>query len=132
MSRIAIIGTGIAGLGAAHFLHPHHDLTLFEKNDYPGGHTNTITVEEAGRPVPIDTGFMVFNHATYPNLVRLFQELDVATQKTEMSFSVQHVPTNTTVGALASCSANGGICSVPGIGNCSWPSTASIPKRWPP
>ena len=94
MSKIAIIGTGIAGLGAAHFLHPHHDLTLFEQNDYTGGHTNTITIDEAGRPVPIDTGFMVFNHATYPNLVRLFQELHVATQKTEMSFSVQHVPTN--------------------------------------
>ena len=94
MSKIAIIGTGVAGLGAAHFLHPHHDLTLFEQNDYTGGHTNTITVDEAGRPVPIDTGFMVFNHATYPNLVRLFEELEVATQKTEMSFSVQHVPTD--------------------------------------
>jgi predicted NAD/FAD-binding protein len=94
MSNIAIIGTGIAGLGAAHFLHPHHTITLFEKNDYPGGHTNTITVDEAGRPVPIDTGFMVFNHATYPNLVRLFAELGVATQKTDMSFSVQHVPSD--------------------------------------
>ena len=94
MSKIAIIGTGIAGLGAAHFLHPHHEVTLFEQNDYTGGHTNTITVDEAGRPVPIDTGFMVFNHATYPNLVRLFNELGVATQKTDMSFSVQHVPTN--------------------------------------
>lgn len=134
MSRIAIIGTGIAGLGAAHFLHPHHELTLFEKNDYTGGHTNTITVEEAGRPVPIDTGFMVFNHATYPNLVRLFQELDVATQKTEMSFSVQHVPTNLEYngGSLGLLSANGGICSAPGIGNCSLPSTASITKRCPP
>ncbi len=94
MSTIAIIGTGIAGLGAAHHLHRHHGITLFEQNDYPGGHTNTITVDEAGRPVPIDTGFMVFNHATYPNLVRLFQELDVATQQTDMSFSVQHVPAN--------------------------------------
>jgi len=93
MSTIAIIGTGIAGLGAAHFLHPHHRISLFEQNDYTGGHTNTITVDEAGRPVPIDTGFMVFNHATYPNLVRLFEELGVATQKTDMSFSVQHVPT---------------------------------------
>ncbi len=91
MSRIAIIGTGIAGLSAAHFLHPRHEVTLFEKNDYPGGHTNTITVDEGGRPVPIDTGFMVFNHATYPNLTRLFRELDVATQKTDMSFSVQDI-----------------------------------------
>jgi predicted NAD/FAD-binding protein len=93
MSRLAIIGTGIAGLGCAHFLHQRHDLTLYEQNDYAGGHTNTITVEEQGRLVPIDTGFMVFNRVTYPNLTRLFRELDVAIKPTEMSFSVQHTPT---------------------------------------
>lgn len=92
MKKLAIIGTGIAGLGCAHFLHGRFDLTLFEQNDYAGGHTNSITVDEAGRPVPIDTGFMVFNHATYPNLTRLFRELKVETKKTEMSFSVQHTP----------------------------------------
>lgn len=92
--RLAIIGTGIAGLGCAHFLHERFDLTIFEQNDYAGGHTNTIVVQEDGHDVPIDTGFMVFNHATYPNLVRLFRELGVETKKTEMSFSVQHVPTN--------------------------------------
>jgi uncharacterized protein len=91
--RLAIIGTGIAGLGCAHFLHERFDLTLYEQADYAGGHTNTITVQEDGREVPIDTGFMVFNHATYPNLVRLFRELGVETKKTDMSFSVQHVPT---------------------------------------
>lgn len=91
--KLAIIGTGIAGLGCAHFLHPHYDLTLYEQNDYAGGHTNTITVDEQGQAVPIDTGFMVFNHVTYPNLTRLFRELDVATKPTEMSFSVQHTPT---------------------------------------
>ena len=94
MKRLAIIGSGIAGLGCAHFLHARFDLTIFEQNDYAGGHTNTVVVEEAGRPVPIDTGFMVFNHATYPNLVRLFREIGVETKKTDMSFSVQHVPTN--------------------------------------
>lgn len=92
MKSLAIIGTGIAGLGAAHFLHDRYDLTLFEQNDYAGGHTNTITVDEAGRAVPIDTGFMVFNQITYPNLTRLFHELGVETKPTSMSFSVQHKP----------------------------------------
>ena len=93
MKRVAIIGTGIAGLGCAHFLHPRCDLTLYEKNDYAGGHTNTVTIEEVGRPVPIDTGFMVFNKVTYPNLVKLFGELSVPVKPTDMSFSVQHLPT---------------------------------------
>ena len=92
MAKLAIIGTGITGLGCAHFLHRHFDLTLFEQNDYAGGHTNTITVSEphTGRKVPIDTGFMVFNHATYPLLTRLFRELAVPTKPTLMSFSVRH------------------------------------------
>src|SRR3954471_1077111 len=79
MAKLAIIGTGIAGLGCAHFLHRHFDLTLFEQNDYIGGHTNTITVPEkdTGRPLPIDTGFMVYNEVTYPLLTRLFAQLRV-------------------------------------------------------
>jgi len=92
MTTVAIIGTGVAGLGCAHFLHSRYDLTLFEQNDYPGGHTNTITVTEQGRAVPIDTGFMVYNEVTYPNLTRLFRELDVKTKPTSMSFSVRHQP----------------------------------------
>lgn len=92
MTSLAIIGTGIAGLGSAHFLNDRFDLTLYEQNSHVGGHTNTITLHELGRPVPIDTGFMVFNHVTYPNLTRLFRELDVETMPTEMSFSVQHTP----------------------------------------
>ena len=92
MAKLAIIGTGIAGLGCAHFLHRDYELTLFEQNDYAGGHTNTVTVSEpnTGRKVPIDTGFMVFNHATYPLLTRLFRELAVPTKPTLMSFSVRH------------------------------------------
>ncbi len=92
VKTLAIIGTGIAGLGCAHFLHARYDLTLYEQHDYAGGHTNTITVDESGRAVPIDTGFMVFNHVTYPNLTRLFRELGVETKPTAMSFSVQHLP----------------------------------------
>ena len=92
MERIAIIGTGISGLGCAHFLHPHHDLTLFEAGDYIGGHTNTIAVQEGGREVTVDTGFMVYNEVTYPLLTRLFKELKVPTKETVMSFSVHHGP----------------------------------------
>ena len=93
MKRVAIIGTGIAGLGCGHFLHRKFDLTFYEKNDYAGGHSNTISVVEENRSVPIDTGFMVFNEVTYPNLTRLFKELGVAVKPTNMSFSVQHLPT---------------------------------------
>ncbi len=95
MPTLAIIGTGISGLGCAHFLHRDHDVTLFEQHDYTGGHTNTVTVPEAGtgRPLPIDTGFMVFNHETYPNLTRLFRQLQVPVKKTDMSFSVRHEDT---------------------------------------
>ncbi len=91
MSSIAIIGTGIAAMGAAHFLKESHEITFYEKNDYPGGHTNTLTVDEDGAPVCIDSGFMVYNEVTYPNLVRLFKELNVETKATDMSFSVQHL-----------------------------------------
>ena len=91
MKKVAIIGGGVAGLGCAYFLQGRFDFTLFEQNDYPGGHSNTITVEEkGGRQVPIDTGFMVYNEVTYPLLTRLFKELSVETKPTDMSFSVRH------------------------------------------
>lgn len=90
--RIAIIGTGVAGLGCAWQLRNDADITLIERETRPGGHSNTVFVEEDGKFLPIDTGFIVFNHATYPNLVRLFEELGVHTKPSEMSFSVQHLP----------------------------------------
>jgi len=93
MEKLAIIGTGIAGMGCGHKLHPHFDITLFEQNDYVGGHTNTLAVDEDGRDVFMDTGFMVFNFETYPNLCQLFEEIKAPIKKTDMSFSVQHVPT---------------------------------------
>ena len=92
MHKTAIIGTGIAGMGCGHFLQHQTDLTFYEQNNYIGGHTNTVTVDEGGKPVYIDTGFMVFNYKTYPNLCRLFAEIGAPVKKTDMSFSVQHVP----------------------------------------
>jgi len=91
--KVAIIGSGISGLAAAHGLQPHADVTLLEANDYFGGHTHTvdITVEDNGRPTTfgVDTGFLVLNERTYPNLLQLFSELDVEIAKSDMSFSVQ-------------------------------------------
>src|SRR3954467_1225988 len=92
MAKLAIIGTGIAGLGCAHFLHHDFELTLFEQNDYVGGHTHTVTLPEdgTGRPVSIDTGFMVYKEATYPLLTRLFARLGVPVKPTDLSFGVTH------------------------------------------
>lgn len=89
--KLAIVGTGIAGMGVAHFLHPHFDITLFEQNEYVGGHTNTVELDENGTTVYMDSGFMVFNYETYPNLCRLFKQINAPVKKTDMSFSVQHL-----------------------------------------
>ena len=85
--KIAIIGTGISGLTAAHYLHSGHELTLFEANAYIGGHTNTILVDTEDGPLSVDTGFIVFNHRTYPNFIQLLQQLDVASQPTSMTLA---------------------------------------------
>jgi uncharacterized protein len=94
MSRptLAIIGTGISGLGCAHFLQHDYDLTLFEAGAHVGGHTNTVAVPEGDGEAVFDTGFMVYNEVTYPLLTRLFKELNVPTKETVMSFSVHHGP----------------------------------------
>ena len=88
--NIAIVGSGIAGLACAHALGRDgaHQVTLFEAGDYLGGHTNTVDVTQDGITYPVDTGFLVFNQRTYPNLIRLFAELGVPTAASEMSFSV--------------------------------------------
>jgi len=91
--KVAIIGSGIAGLSAAHRLAPHAAVTLFEAGDYFGGHTHTVDVSlptpDGERMHGVDTGFLVYNDRTYPNLIQLFQELGVETAKSDMSFSVQ-------------------------------------------
>ncbi|MEZ5307120.1 MAG: FAD-dependent oxidoreductase [Pyrinomonadaceae bacterium] len=88
--RIAIIGAGVAGIVSAWRLHEDFDVTLFEKNEYLGGHTNTVTIPsgpDAG--LGVDTGFIVLNDRTYPNFRQFLDELEVETQDTEMSFSFQ-------------------------------------------
>ena len=84
MSRIAVVGAGIAGMSAAYFMSRKHEVWLFEKEPRLGGHTHTHAVNGLN----IDTGFIVYNEATYPNLIRLFAELGVETQVSDMSFSV--------------------------------------------
>jgi predicted NAD/FAD-binding protein len=88
-NRIAIIGSGISGMVAAHLLHPDHEITVFEANDYVGGHTNTVDVSLDGDDYAVDTGFIVFNERNYPNFVRLLDQLGVASQPSNMSFSVR-------------------------------------------
>ena len=86
--KIAVVGTGIAGNVASYLLAGDHDLTVFEQNDYVGGHTNTVRVEAADGAHDVDTGFIVFNEERYPNFTKLLRRLDVPSQPSIMSFSV--------------------------------------------
>ncbi len=92
--RIVVIGSGISGLTCGYLLHKEHDVTILEANDYIGGHTATIDLEVAGREYAIDTGFIVFNDWTYPNFIKLLQQIGVDRQATEMSFSVKNTAEN--------------------------------------
>ena len=87
--KIAIIGSGISGLTAAWLLHQSHEITVFEANDYIGGHTHTIDVYVDGEQLAIDTGFIVYNDWTYPNFIQMLERLGVDSLATEMSFSVR-------------------------------------------
>ncbi len=87
--RIAVVGGGISGLVAAYLLHSDHHVTLFEANDYIGGHTHTLEVDQDGHAYAVDTGFIVFNEPNYPQFSRLLQHLGVASQPTKMGFSVK-------------------------------------------
>lgn len=87
--RIAIVGAGVSGLCVAYYLRQDHDVTVFEANDYAGGHTNTISVAAEDESLAVDTGFIVFNERTYPNFCKLLEELKVLSQPSDMSFSVR-------------------------------------------
>jgi predicted NAD/FAD-binding protein len=86
--KIAVIGSGIAGLGAAWALGRRHDVTLLEAQDRLGGHANTVDLHLGQKVVPVDTGFIVYNERNYPNLTQLFHKLGVETAKSDMSFSI--------------------------------------------
>lgn len=86
--KLAIVGAGVSGMVAAHLLHRHHDITVFESGGYAGGHSNTIRVDTPNHTLDVDTGFVVFNDRNYPNFERLLSELKVESQSSTMSFSV--------------------------------------------
>ena len=93
LKKIAIIGSGISGLSCAQLLHKHYDVTVFEKNNYIGGHTATVDVDIAGINYAIDTGFIVFNDRTYPYFEKLLKRIGIERKPTEMSFSVHNEQT---------------------------------------
>lgn len=86
--KIAIIGTGISGNVASWLLKDEHDLTIFEKNNYIGGHSNSVNIDYDGKNIDVDTGFIVFNDRTYPKLIKLFEILGVASFASDMSFGI--------------------------------------------
>ncbi len=86
--KIAIIGTGISGNVASWLLKDEHELTIFEKNNYIGGHSNTVNINYDGKNIDVDTGFIVFNDRTYPKLIKLFEILKVASFESDMSFGI--------------------------------------------
>jgi predicted NAD/FAD-binding protein len=87
--KLAVIGTGIAGNVASYLLSPDHEITVFEQNDYVGGHSNTVRVDAVDGPHAIDTGFIVFNEERYPQFTTLLRQLDVESNASSMSFSVR-------------------------------------------
>ena len=97
--KIAIIGGGISGIASAYYLQKKHSVTLFEANDYLGGHTDTHTVQLHNRSINVDSGFIVFNEHNYPLFTQLLNELDVQSQHSDMSFAVDHKALNLVYGA---------------------------------
>jgi predicted NAD/FAD-binding protein len=87
--RVAVVGAGVSGLSAAYLLSRRHRVELFEKDRRLGGHAHTHTVEHEGRPLDLDSGFLVYNHRTYPHFSRFLAELGVGGHPSDMSFSVE-------------------------------------------
>lgn len=90
MARIAVVGAGISGLSCAYLLQEAHDIVVLEGEPRPGGHSRTICVPRPGGPLPVDTGFIVYNEVNYPHLTKLFASLDVPTKPSDMSFGLRY------------------------------------------
>jgi uncharacterized protein len=86
--KVAVIGTGISGMAAAWLLNARHDVTVYERSERIGGHSRTVDAPTGDTAIPVDTGFIVYNEKTYPNLTALFAHLDVPTEPSNMSFAV--------------------------------------------
>ena len=89
--EIAVIGSGISGMSASLFLSKNNNVTLYEKNDYLGGHSNTKKIDYNSKKINVDTGFIVFNELNYPNLLKLFNHYNVAYEESDMSLSVSNL-----------------------------------------
>ena len=92
--KIAVIGSGIAGLSSAYYLSKKHKVDLFEREDHFGGHSYTVDVSINEKKISVDIGFIVFNYKTYPNLINFFNENQIPIEKSDMSFSVNVKDTN--------------------------------------
>lgn len=131
--KIAIIGSGIAGLTSAYLLGRRHEITLFEAGNRIGGHTHTVNVTVDDKSYAIDTGFIVFNDWTYPNFIRLLGQIGVKFKPTEMSFrcATKTPGSSTTATTSTACLPSAATSCRPGSGACCATSCVSIARhRW--
>lgn len=131
--NIAVIGTGISGMSVAWLLSQAHNVTVYERAERVGGHSNTVDVSDGNRAVPVDTGFIVYNEAAYPNLTALFAHLGVPTKPSDMSFAVSLDGGNLEYSGsgLAGLFAQKATCFAHASGRCSPISAGSIAKLRP-